>query len=812
MGTLMQDVRYGLRMLAKSPGFTLIAVLTLALGIGANSAMFSVLDAVLLRPLPYPQPGQLMQVYMRFTGIGIPNDENAVSAPEFRDVSELSHSFSAVAAYNTGGYNLSMDGAAQRVTGASVSPSFFPMLGTQPALGRLFRPDEAKPGHDGVLLLANGIWKRKFGGNPAIVGRVVQADGKAYVVIGVLPAGFYFPDQSDVEIWTPLAFTPDDLSPDSRGNHGLNMLARLKPGVSLEQARAEMDGVSQRIIEQNPKYPYRTFNFKVLLTPLLEDTVGDVRAALWILLGAVGFVLLIACANIATLFLIRASAREKETAIRLALGATTGRLLRQWVTEGLLVGLLGGLAGLCVVPWALSVLAALASSSVPRVGQTKIDLPIVFFTIGLSLLVGILIGFIPALQSARSVKSEALKEGGYTGSSSLQAARTRRFLVAGEIALALILLTGGGLLLRSFMRVLAVDPGFRSDSVLTMRIALPDAKYSKDEQVRAFYQNVLERVRGLPGVEQAGAINRLPLTGSNSGTVTVDSHAVPADQTTPEADFRSATPGYFEAAGIRLLKGRLFTSADTDTSAPVAIIDDTMAQTYWPGEGPIGKRIKQGDDMKSPWNTIVGVVGHVHYRTLEAHSRVEVYWPETQHSRSMMSLVIRTQREPLGMAPDVEKAILAVDPEVPAFQVRTLQDVLSDSVARRRFAVILLALFSAMALLLAALGIYGAIAYSVAQRYREIGIRMSLGAQPPDVLRMILREGLVLALQGIAAGLAGALIVTQLLSGLLFSVHPADPLTFTIVGLLLAATALLACFLPATRAMRTDPMVALRYE
>jgi putative ABC transport system permease protein len=811
MNTLLSDLRYGLRMLRRNPGFTAVAVITLALGIGANTAIFSVLDAVLLRPLPYTEPQQLVKVWTRFTGIGLPSDQNWVSAPEFRDFQQLNKSFAAIAAISTGTFNLGVKGSPERVVGASVSPSLFTLLGAQARLGRTFLPEEAQPGHDHEILLSDGLWKRAFGGRPDVIGSTIRVDAVPMTVVGVMPAGFDYPQES--EIWGPLAFSPDDLSPSSRGGHGLEVLGRIKPGLSFAQVRTDMDSVGRTMIEQNPSYPYATYGFGIILVPLLEETVGDVKTSLWVLMAAVGLVLLIACGNVANLLLVRASGRQKETAVRVALGAGPWRLARQLLTESALLALFGGLAGLAVTPSVLRGLIALSASALPRVVETRIDGWALAFTLALSLATGILFGLAPALQVRRSGNYDALKSGRTTQDGPSN--RLRRALVMGEGALSLVLLAAAGLLLRSFVQILKVDPGFRPEGVLTLRVSLPDAKYSKDDQVRAFYDDLLSRIQGLPGVEAAGAITLLPLGGLNgSGTTTIDTQAVPLEDTTPEADLRGATPGYFNAMGISLVRGRYFDEHDSATSQPVAIVDETLAQTYWPNQDPVGKRLHLGDrqSTRPPWMTVVGVVKHVRNRTLEARSRVEVYWPQAQRPSGSMAVVVRYSGNPLSLAPTIQKEVSSIDPDLPVYRVRTMSEVMGESVARRCLALILLAVFSGLALLLASVGIYGVTSYSVTQRQQEIGLRMALGARRSDVLGLVIGQGMSLTLAGLGIGLLAALGLTRLMGSLLFAVRPADPIALGGATVLLTSVALLAIFIPARRATKVDPMVALRYE
>jgi putative ABC transport system permease protein len=810
MRVLLQDLRYALRQMRMRPGFTAVVVITLALGIGANTAIFSVLDAVLLRPLPFTQPQKLVKVWTRFTGIGLPNDQNAVSPPEFRDFQQLNKSFSDLAAIGSGAVNLGVKGSPQRVVGASVSPSLFSMLGVQPFLGRTFLAEEGQPGRDHEVILSYGLWRRVFAANPDVVGSTVPVDGVPMTVVGVMPTGFEFPEES--EIWGPLAFTPDDLSANSRGGHGLEVLGRIKPGLSLAQVQSDMDRVGKTMMEQNGAYPYAKYGFGIILHPLLEETVGDVRPALLVLMASVGLVLLIACANVANLLLVRASERQQEIGVRMALGASPWRLARQLLTESVLLALIGGLAGLAISPWLLGGLMALAAKTLPRTVNTGVDGQALLLTMAISLATGVLFGLAPALQARSKRNFEMIKSGRSTEGG--QSKRLRRALVMVETALSLILLAGAGLLMRSFQQIIKVDPGFRPDGVLTMRIALPDALYSKPEQVRGFYSGLLDRVRSLPGVRAAGAVSGLPLSGlGGSGTTTIDNTSVPFEDTDPEADQRIVTPGYFQAMGISLVRGRLFDERDSNTAPPVAIIDESLAQTFWPNQDPIGKRVHPGGHgNKVPWETVVGVVRHVRNRTLEARSRVEVYWPEDQKPNGAMTLTILTFGNPMNLAPTIQREVSASDPDLPVYRVSTMGEVMGESVARRRLALILLGIFAGLALMLATVGIYGVTSYVVAQRQQEIGLRMALGAGRGDVLRLMMGQGMSTILIGLGIGLAAALLLTRLMRGLLFAVRPADPLTLCAAALLLMAVASVAIVIPARRATKVNPVVALRYE
>ena len=810
MRVLIQDLRFALRQMAKRPGFTAVVVLTMALGIGANAAIFSVLDTVLLRPLPYSHPEQLIKVWSRFTGIGMPNDQNWVSAPEFRDFQQLNHSFTDLAAMGSSSVNLGVKGSPQRVVGASVSPSLFGMLGAQPLIGRTFLAEEGQPGRDHEVVLSYGLWKRVFAANPNIVGSTVDIDGVPMAVVGVMPARFAYPDET--EIWGPLAFSPDDLSENSRGGHGLEVLGRLKPGLSLTQVQSDMDRVGKTMIEQHRSYPYEKYGFGIILHPLLEETVGDVKTSLLVLMAAVGLVLLIACANVANLLLARATERQREIETRMALGASGWRLARQLLTESVTLAFAGGLVGLAITPWVLQGLVALAAKSLPRAVHTAIDARALALTAAVSLATGILFGLAPALQAGRKGSFEGLKSGRST--EGRRPRRLRATLVISETALSLLLVAAAGLLLRSFARILKVDPGFRPDGVLTLRVALPDAIYGKPEQVRGFYQELLDRVQRLPGVQSAGAVSGLPLSGQGgSGTTTIDSQSVPLEDTTPEADQRVATPDYFKAMGISLVRGRLFEARDSDTAPPVAIVDESLAQTFWPNQDPIGKRLHSGGrNANTPWVTVVGEVRHVRNRTLEARSRVEVYWPENQRPSGAMTLAVLASGNPMSLVPTIQREVSAIDPDLPVYRVRTMTEVMGDSLQRRRLALILLAVFAGLALLLASVGIYGVTSYGIAQSRVEIGLRMALGADRGQVLRMMIRRGMTTIAVGLGLGLVLALSLTRLMSGLLFAVRASDPLALGGAALLLTAAAFFAILIPARRATQVNPIVALRYE
>jgi predicted permease len=796
--------------MAKRPGFTAIILITMALGIGANAAIFTVLDAVLLRPLPYRQPGGLIKIWTRFTGIGAPNDQNWVSAPEFRDLQQLNHSFSDLAAISGGSFNLGVKGSAQRVVGAAVTPNLFGMLGVQPQFGRTFLPEEGQPGRDHEVVLSNAIWRSVFAGNASIVGTTIRIDGAPYSVVGIMPEGFAYP--SEAEIWSPLAFGPDDLSENSRGGHGLEVLGRVKSGLSLPQVQSDMDRVSRTMIEQHASYPYNKFNFGIILHPLLEETVGDVKPSLMVIMAAVALVLLIACANIANLMLTRSTERQQEMETRLALGATGNRLARQLITESIALSLAGGVLGLAITPLILHGLVNLAEKSLPRAVHTSIDLRALALTAAVSVITGVLFGLAPALQAGRKRKFDILKSGRNTEGK--RPKHLRGILVVCETALSLLLVAGAGLLIRSFAEILKVDPGFRADGVLTMRVSLPDAIYRKPEQIRAYYSSLIERIRQLPGVQYAGAISGLPLAGEGgSGTTTIDTQSVPLENRTPETDLRTATPDYFKAMSIPLLRGRSFEASDAEGTPSVAIVDESLANTYWPNQDPIGKRVHFGGmQSKAPWLTVVGVVRHVRNRTLESRSRVELYVPENQVPSNGMTLAIRTSTSPLSFVPTIQREIALIDPDIPLYRVRTMNEVMGESLERRRLALKLLGGFAGLALLLAAIGIYGVTSHGVARRKTEIGIRMALGANRGQVLGMIVRTGMTTIAFGLVIGVVLSLALTRLMSGLLFSVNASDPLALAGAALVLIFAALVAILIPARRATKVNPMAALRYE
>jgi putative ABC transport system permease protein len=808
----VRDVRYALRSLAKSPTFTAVAVFTLALGIGANTAIFSLLDATLLRPLPYPDAGRIVLVWGRFTDLRLPHDRNAVSAPEFKDFETGNHSFVAIAAIDTNSFNITTGGTAIHVSGAAVSPAFFDVLGVAPSLGRPFTADEGQPGRDRVVVLSHALWRSAFGGDPAVAGRTIRLNGQPTVVAGVMPESFDYPAGTD--LWKPLAFTNDDVAPNNRGSHHLDVIARIKPSLSLAQARADMDTLTASIVAANPEYDYRRANFAVQLTTLAEDAVGDVRTTLYLLMGAVALVLLIACANVANLQFVRASSRARELAVRVALGADRRQIVLQLLVESTLVAIGGGTAGLLCAFWTLRALEPSAGAVLPPHVAVTLHPAVLAFTAIASLLTVLVFGVVPAVHASGITGGDALKASTRTTGASPASRRIRRGLVAGEVALSLVVLAGAGLLGRSLMRLLDVDPGFKPDGILTFRVALPDEKYTSDESRRLFYHQALDHIRRLPAVQSAGSVNILPVSGgNNSGTVTIDTMSVPPEKRHLEADWRPVLPGYFETMGVRLIAGRFFSDSDTERAEPVAIIEETLARAFWPGENPVGKRLKLGPlESPSPWRTIVGVAGHVRYRTLEAPSRVGVYWPVLQQAWPAQTFVVRTAVDPGALGPAAAREIQAIDPDQPIYAIRTMDDVIAASVGRRRLASVLIAVFAGIALTLAMVGIYGLTAYAVTERSRELGIRMVLGANPRAVVASVVGHSLLLAVAGVAVGLVAAGALARLVSSMLFDTNAADPLTFGGVAALLVVTAFAASYAPARRAARIDPAITLRSE
>jgi putative ABC transport system permease protein len=820
METLLQDARYSFRMLRKNPGFTAVAVIALALGIGATSAIFSVVNAVLLRPLPFKDPAGLVRVWGKIDLAGIP--KNWISEPELLDLKEQSQTIEDLAAYQGGGANLTTSGDPVRVNMASVNASLFPILGIQAKTGRTFLDEEDKPGNDKVVLVADALWRSRFGSDPGLVGKTLQLSGTTYTVVGIMPAGFQFPDQDD--LWVPLAI--DTAHPDNRGNHGLEVVARLKPGITVAQAQGDLTNIASTLEQRYPNN-YANSGFGFYAVSMLDELVGSVRPALYILLGAVAFVLLIACANVANLLLARASSREKEVAIRAALGAGRGRLIRQLLTESVILSGIGSVLGLGLAYLGVKLFVALGPSDIPRISEIGLDERVIGFSFLVAVVTGLAFGMAPAIQISRPDLHDTLKEGGRGSTSGRH--RMRNVLIVSEVAIALVLLVGAGLMIKSFQRLLQVDMGFHADKTLTLRMTAPSTSYKDNAALESFYRQVIDKIKALPGVESVGAISHLPLSGAyTSGSIGIEEpESREGFQTFQnyayiEADRRTISPDYFSTMGIALKSGRFLTDADNETAPPVAVVDETFERRFWPHGSALGKRyisqFNSPTDIK--WGTIVGVVAHIrHYGVdqvkqfgLGQEGREIAYFPYLQRPSNRMYLAIKTHVDPLSMIGSVREAVQSLDRNMPIYEVKTMGQLVTTSLAQRQLNMLLFTAFSGIALILAAVGIYGVMSYSVTQRTHELGIRMALGAQQRSVLRLVVTQGMTLALFGVGIGLAAALALTRLMSSLLFGVSATDPLTFAIISVLLTIVALAACLVPARRATRVDPIIALRYE
>jgi predicted permease len=819
MENLWHDARYGFRMLVKNPGFTAVAVLALALGIGVNSSIFSVVNALLLRPIPFKDSDRLVIMWNHYPGLDIAQDW--LSPGEYFDIKSQSEALEDVAIASGRSFNLTGTDAPQRVDGARVSSSLFSLLSATPAYGRVFLPEEDEPGKPLTAIISHQLWASRFGSNPDLVGKPITLNGQAATVVGIMPANFslskeVMPTVAGVEradVILPLPFNAEDMR--DHGSDNYNILARLKPGVTPAGAQSEMDAIVARLKEQYPdNYPPAS-GFTVSVIPLLEQVVGDIRLALLVLLGSVTFVLLIACANVANLLLARAASRQKEIAIRMAVGAGRLRLIRQLITESLMLALAGGGLGLLIAVWSLDGLRALSPGNVPRIDEISVDGRVLAFTFAVSLLTGIFFGLAPSLKASQVDLNETLKEGGRSSLGGPRGRRIRNLLVVAEIALSLVLLVGAGLLIRSFVALQKVNPGFSAQNLLTLRLSTAGPGYSKPDSRAAFFGQVWERLEKLPGVQSAGGVSVLPLgPGVSWGSIWVEGYTPAPGENDIQSDQRIASPDYFRTMQIPLIKGRAFDGHDSKDSQKVAIIDESFARRYWPGEDPIGKRLKRGGPgSEAPWLTVVGVAGQVKQYSLDADSpRIAFYTPHSQEPSSQMYIVVRAASNPETLVGAVTAEIRAMDPDLPVYNVATMQGRMSDSLARRQFSTLLLGLFAALALVLAAVGIYGVMAYSVNQRTHEIGIRIAIGAQSSDVLRLVIWQGLTLALMGVGAGLAAAFLLTRMMRSLLYGVSATDPATFAVISLILMAVALAASALPARRAAKVDPMVTLRYE
>lgn len=813
MEVLLKDIRYGIRGLLSRPGFTGIAVLTLALGIGANTAIFSVVNAVLLRPLPFREPDRLVMVWEDASFAGFPR--NTPAPANYADWKAQNQVFEETAALDERSFNLTGDGEPEKIDAHGVTANFFPMLGIKPALGRALLPEEDKPEANKVVMLNYSLWQQRYGGEASIVGRELLLNGEKHTVVGVMPAGFQFLD-SHIGLWVPMAFTSQELS--QRGAHYLTVVARMKPGVTLAQANADIHTIQQRIAHDHPDGAGR---ISAYVMPLRDQLAGDVRRPLLVLLVAVGFVLLIACANIANLLLSRAASRRREIAVRTALGASRVRIVRQLLVESLLLATVGASCGLLFASWSFAFLRRLIPDGLALSTKLNLDLQVLGFTLLVALLTAVVFGLAPAFQAAKIDLNNALKQGG--GRTGLNAGgnRLRSAMVVAEVALALVLLVGAGLLIQTFLKLRDQYSGLQPQNVLTLRTVLPTSKYPEESQRAAFYKQVLERVKSLPGVVSAGYTTTVPLAwkGGTSGFYpegrTIE--RLKADGLSYDANHRQVSADYLKTMGISLRQGRLFNDRDDQQAIPVVIINETMARQYWPGENAIGKRFKIGDpDEDKPWRMIVGVAGDVRQMGPEEPVKAEMYVPYQQIKDdpwfAPRDLVVRTAGDPLSIVAAARNEIHQVDPDQPISNIRTMDEVLGEETASRRLGMTLLTIFAALALLLATLGIYGVLAYFVVQHTQEIGVRVALGAQRRDILGLVLKRGMMLALLGVVIGLGAAFALTRLMASLLYGVGPADPLTFAAITLLLTFVALLACYVPATRATRVDPMVALTYE
>ena len=809
---IKEDLKYGLRVLARRPGFTLVAALTLALGIGATTAIFSVVNAVLLRPLPFADPDRLV--------VALHDGANPVSPADFADWRDQSQVLSDLTAVEIWGPYLAGPDRREQMGAVRATAGLFDMLGTAPLLGRTFQAGEDRPGAAPVVVLSHGLWQRRFGGDTGIVGQRLALDGVSYEVIGVMPPEFQFPLfwAMKAEMWGPLALADRT---GARASRSLRVFGRLKPGVTLGQAQAEMGAIARRLAEA---YPRTNAGLGVTVLPLHQKVVGGVRPLLLVLLGAVGCVLLISCVNVANLLLVRASGRNREMAVRQALGASRLRLARQMLTESLLLSGLGGAAGLALAFWATQALTAnLPAETLPRQQAIGLDGRALAFTTLMALLTGLVFGLAPALQAGRADLNSGLKEGGRDAAGGGRARRVRSLLVVAEVALALVLLIGAGLMIRSFAQLQRVDPGFDPSNLLTMTVSVTGSQHAEGPRRAAFFGELLDRVRALPGAESASAINHLPLGGDVWGTrFTIEGRPAPAPGEVPGATFRVTRPDYFRVMRIPLRAGRDFTEQDDERAPGVAIVNETLARLHWPGEDALGRRIKLGSpEADGRWLTVVGIAKDVKQAEWAAAARAELYQPYLQAAEylrrpaphvSYLTLVVRAAGDPMRLAPAVEREVRALDKDAPVAEVATMESVIARKMWQPRLSMFLLGSFAALAVALAAVGIYGVMSYAVAQRTHELGLRMALGAEPRRVLRLVLAQGLKLALAGVGLGLLSAYALTRVMGSLLYGVSATDPVTFAGVAVLLALVALLACYVPALRATRVDPLVALRHE
>jgi putative ABC transport system permease protein len=815
---MLHEFRFALRNLIKTPGFTLVAVITVALAIAANTAVFSLVNALLIRPLPFKAPESLVLLFEKFAAQGL--DQIPVSAPEYLDWEKQTRSYERIAAFNFANFNLTGGDMPERIQGAIVTPSLFPLLGVQPVKGRVFNESEFGEGNDGVVMISERLWRRRFNSDPQLVGTQLSVNGRSYTVVGIMPANFEFPlplfgvqggtFAERADMWKPIAFTKQEL--ESRGSRSYGVIGRLKPGVTLAQAQAEADTI---VANWHPLFPDNyepATKFGATLYPMHDLVIGGMRPALMILLGAVAVVLLIACANLTTMLLARAGAREREFAIRLALGAGRMQLVRQMLAESILLALIGGTAGVMLAVWGLELLRSIGTQTVPRLAEVNLDLRVLLVTLGTAVATGIIIGLIPALATGKPELTEALKEGGRGSTSGIRRNRLRNALVIAEVALALVLLVGASLLMKSFVRLQNVHPGFEPKNVLTMEVALPLLKYPRGKPVADFYAEVTRRVKALPGVEAAAFTSILPLSGTNSdSSFQIEGRDPIAEKVYPDEEIRGITPEYFSVLKVPLLQGRFFNEGDQFEGPGVTIVNHAFAKKWFPNQEAVGKRITFSDTRKPDvkWITIVGVVGDMRHRGLDLDPKPEYYFAHNQNPYRGMILAVRSTQDPRSLTSAIRREISRLDPDLPAANVRTLEQVAADSIAPRRLSVVLIGVFAAVALVLASVGIYGVMSFLVVQRTHEIGVRMALGAQRADVLRLVIGRAAKLVLMGTAIGLILGVVSSRALRALLFNVGTFDLMTFLSVTIALIVVSLLASYIPAVRATRADPMIAL---
>jgi putative ABC transport system permease protein len=815
---MLHEFRFALRNLIKTPGFTAVAVITVALAIAANTAVFSLVNALLIRPLPFKAPESLVLLFEKFSAQGL--DQIPVSAPEYIDWEKQTRSYERIAAFNFANFNLTSGDMPERIQGAVVTPSLFPLLGVQPIKGRVFNDSEFGEGNDGVVLISERLWRRRFNSDPQLVGTQLSVNGRSFTVVGIMPADFEFPlplfgvqggtFAERADMWKPIAFTKQEL--ESRGSRSYGVIGRLKPGVTIKQAQAEADTI---VANWHPLFPDNyepATKFGATLYPMHDLVIGGMRPALMILLGAVAVVLLIACANLTTMLLARAGAREREFAIRLALGAGRMALVRQMLAESILLALIGGTAGVLLAIWGLDLLRSIGTQTVPRLAEVNLDLRVLLVTLGTAVATGIIIGLIPALASGKPELTEALKEGGRGSTSGIRRNRLRNALVIAEVALALVLLVGASLLMKSFVRLQNVHPGFEPKNILTMEVALPLLKYPRGKPVADFYAEATRRVKALPGAEAAAFTSILPLSGTNSdSSFQIEGRDQIAEKVYPDEEIRGITPEYFSVLKVPLLQGRFFNEGDQFDGPGAVIVNQSFAKKWFPNQEAVGKRITFSDTRKPDvkWLTIVGMVGDMRHRGLDLDPKPEYYLAHNQTPYRSMILSVRSAQDPRSLTSAIRREISRLDPDLPAANVRTLDQVAADSIAPRRLSVVLIGVFAAVALVLASVGIYGVMSFLVVQRTHEIGVRMALGAQRADVLRLVIGRAAKLVLMGTGIGLLLGVMSSRAIRALLFNVGAFDLMTFVTVTIALIVVSLLASYIPAVRATRADPMIAL---